>query len=649
MRKLTNNQNMKIRSTNKVAIFGLALAALGVVFGDIGTSVLYAMNEIFFGYHATDLTRVNELGAASLAVWALTIVVTIKYVLYVLRADNDKEGGVFALLGLLQNNKRKFAVFLTGSLFLLSAGLLFGDGLITPAISVLSAVEGLKLVTPALDQFVLPITIIILVGLFLIQSQGTGKVGKFFGPIVTIWFISIAVLGARQILTQPEIFSAFNPWYGITFLRHVGFKESLFVLGSIMLVVTGGEALFADMGHFGKKPIRLAWFVIVYPALLLNYLGQGAYLLSGQAVEGRNIFYSMVPHAVLLPMIILATMATIIASQALISGVFSLVAQGVSLGLFPRVRVVHTHEEHEGQIYVPFINWGLLIGCVILVIGFRSSTALASAYGLAVAGDMLITSMAMIVVSKDLWSWSWAKAVALFGVLGLLDLAFLTANSVKFFEGGFVPLGIGLGMYTIMKSWQWGRIAVARAYEDRTQMRMSDIVELNKQSAPYFPRSILLLSATYPTKQEDQVPGLLQLFWGRYGLMPKHLVVLSISPEKVPYVHGDRYEVTVFENDGKRGTIASIKAKYGFMETMEIGEVLHYINEHPDLIANEDLQNWIIFVGKERIIPLEGSRLRSKIKYYIYRVLQRNAIPAYEYYGIGEDLRLAMALVPIKI
>lgn len=636
-------------STSGVALAGLALAALGVVFGDIGTSVLYAMNEIFFGHHAASLTQANEVGAASLAVWALTIVVTFKYVTYVLRADNDKEGGVFALLGLLKDNKRRFAMFLTGSLFVLSAGLLFGDGLITPAISVLSAVEGLKVAAPALEQYVIPITVVILIGLFLIQSQGTGKVGKFFGPIVTLWFTVIAVLGLRQIIHTPGILVAFNPWYGISFLREIGFGESLFVLGSIMLVVTGGEALFADMGHFGKKPIRLAWFVAVYPALMLNYLGQGAYMLSGQTVEGNNIFYSMVPHAILFPMIILATMATVIASQALISGVFSLVAQGVSLGLFPRISIVHTHEEHEGQIYVPFINWALLIGCIMLVIGFRSSTALASAYGLAVAGDMLITSLAMILISKDLWHWNWFRAIAVFGVLGVIDLSFLTANSVKFFEGGFVPLGIGLVMYTIMKSWQWGRIAVAKAYEERTQMKMSDIVALNKQSTNYFPRSVLLLSSTYPTKPEDSVPGLFQLFWGRYGLMPKHLVLLSISAEKVPYVHGDRYEVSVFENDGEHGTIASIKAKYGFMETMEVSDILKYINEHPDLIANEDLRNWIIFVGRERIIPLEGSKVRNKIKYYVYRILQRNAIPAYEYYGIGEDLRLATALVPIKI
>ncbi len=633
-----------------VALAGLALAALGVVFGDIGTSVLYAMNEIFFGNHAAHLTRQNELGATSLALWALTIIVSFKYVLYVLRADNAGEGGVFALFGLLRDNKRRVALILTGALFVLSAGLLFGDGLITPAISVLSAVEGLKVAAPALERFVVPITVVILIGLFAIQSQGTGKVGKFFGPIVTLWFGVIAILGLRQIIHTPAIFYAFNPWYGISFLKSVGFGEALFILGSLMLVVTGGEALFADMGHFGRSPIRLSWFALVYPALMLNYMGQGAYMLSGQAVQHGNLFYSLVPQPMLFPMIILATLATIIASQALISGVFSLVSQGIGLGLFPRLRIVHTEEKHEGQIYVPFINWALLLGCVMLVVTFKSSTSLASAYGLAVAGDMLITSIAMILISRDLWSWSWFKTLIIFVPLVLIDGSFLTANSLKFFEGGFVPLTIGVVMFVIMKSWQWGRQLVAGAYKAQSSLTIENIVALNRENTNYFPRSVVVLSSTYPRENDDLVPAVFQVFYDRYKMMPKHLIILNIKPVKVPYATPSRrYELTVFENDGKLGTIAALRVNYGYMETPDFADALTFINDHPDIIANENLDDWLILAARERLLKSVKAKLVDRIRYGLFRMLNRNAIPAYVYYGLGEDLRLATVQVPVKI
>lgn len=634
---------------SKGGLLVMAIAALGVVFGDIGTSPLYAMNEIFFGHHRAEINTITALGAVSLAVWALTIIVAFKYVTYVLRADNQGEGGVFALLGLLQHNKKRIAQVLTGGLLILSAGLLFGDGLITPAISVLSAVEGLKVAAPSLGEYVVPITIVILSGLFAIQYMGTSKVGKFFGPIVSVWFIALALLGLRQVLATPAIFAAFNPVHAITFLREVGFKEAFFVLGSIMLVVTGGEALYADMGHFGKKPIRLSWFSMVYPALMLNYLGQGAYLLSGKTVVGENLFYSLVPQALLFPMIILATFATIIASQALISGVFSLTTQGIGLGLFPRLRVVHTHEEHEGQIYVPFINWALYVGCVILVIGFQSSTNLASAYGLAVAGDMLVTSVTMMVITTSLWHWPLIKAVGIFGVLALIDFSFLTANSLKFFGGGYVPLGIGLFMFTIMKSWQWGRNKVLATYHNASHMTMKELVARNRESTNYFPRSLVVLSPTFPTSEDDSIPGLMQLFLDRYGLMPKHLILLTVRMEKVPFVPDDkRYHVHMFENDGERGTIASVLASFGYMELPDVKGVLEYINAHPEILANEDLAKWIVFVGREQLLD-NTARRRDRMKYLIFRFLHRNAQPAFAYFGFGEDLRLSTELVPVKI
>jgi KUP system potassium uptake protein len=452
------------------------------------------------------------------------------------------------------------------------------------------------------------------------------------------------------VVHAPEIFYAFNPWYGIAFLRGVGFSEALFILGSLMLVVTGGEALFADMGHFGRAPIRLSWFALVYPALMLNYMGQGAYMLSGQTVQGGNLFFSMVPQPLLFPMIILATMATIIASQALISGVYSLVSQGIGLGLFPRLRIVHTEEKHEGQIYVPFINWALLLGCVMLVVTFKSSTALASAYGLAVAGDMLITSIAMILICKDIWHWSWLRALAIFVPLVIIDASFLAANSLKFFEGGFVPLGIGVIMFVVMKSWQWGRHLVHKSYMALSTLSVGDIVSLNKKNANYFPRSVVALSSSYPRTPEDRVPAVFQAFWDRYKMMPKHLIMLNIKPLKVPYVDNkERYELTVFENDGELGTIAAVRINYGYMETPDFSDALTYINEHPDIVANEDLNEWLILAARERLLKSTKARFLDKARYAIFRGLNRNAIPAYTYYGLGDDLRLATIQVPVKI
>jgi KUP system potassium uptake protein len=350
-------------------------------------------------------------------------------------------------------------------------------------------------------------------------------------------------------------------------------------------------------------------------------------------------------------MIILATLATIIASQALISGVFSLVAQGIGLGLFPRVRIVHTHEEHEGQIYVPFINWALLLGCIMLVVTFKSSNNLASAYGLAVAGDMLITSLAMILISKDLWRWAWVKSLIIFVPLVLIDASFLTANSLKFLEGGFVPLGIGVVMFVIMKSWQWGRKLISQTFEEHSSLTMQEVVALNKSAGSYFPRSVVVLSSTYPRLDTDKVPAVFQVFWDRYKMMPNHLILLNIKPRKVPYVSGaDRYALTVFENDGALGTIASLRVNYGYMETPDFADALTYINEHPDIVANESLEEWLILAGRERMLKssIKG-RLWDRLRYVVFRMVNRNAVPSYVYYGLGDDLRLATIQVPVRV
>ena len=424
----------------------LTLTALGVVFGDIGTSPLYALNEIFFAHGRVPPTEANIIGCLSLVIWALASIVAFKYLVFVLQADNDGEGGVFALYALLHEHRRRGLHFIL-LMIVLAAGLLFGDGIITPAISVLSSVEGLAVVTPSLEPFIVPITILILTLLFMVQRHGTDKVGSIFGPVTLIWFIAIAILGAVQLVHYPRILLAFNPLPGILFLKARGWHAAMLVLGGVMLVVTGGEALYADMGHFGRGPIRLSWFAVVFPALLLNYLGQGAYLLRGGAVVADNLFYSMVPKPLLFPMILLAAAATVIASQALISGVFSLFAQATALGLFPRLNVVHTHEERSGQIYSPFVNWALFLGCVLLVLGFTKSMALASAYGLAVSGNMLVTSLSMIAVAHLCWKWNAVRALSLFGWFVLVDATFLSANSLKLIDGGYIPLTIGAFLF----------------------------------------------------------------------------------------------------------------------------------------------------------------------------------------------------------
>ena len=460
-------------------VLALALGAVGVVYGDIGTSPLYAVNEIFFGHgHVAPLPG-GARGCISLVVWALIVVVALKYVLFVLRADNDGEGGVFALYGLLHRYKEKGLRYLLFAL-MLAAGLLFGDGVITPAISVLSAVEGLDVVTPMFEHAIVPITIVILTGLFSIRFRGTETVGRVFGPILIVWFLTIAGIGALQISRHPQILEALNPYWGALFLLRGGVRVSLLVLGSVMLTVTGGEALYADMGHFGKGPIRVGWFGLVFPALLLNYLGQGAFIASSAPVVGQNLFYSTVPRAFVLPMVVLSTLATIIASQALISGAFSLASQGVGLGLFPRLRVVHTHHAHEGQIYVPFVNWSLCAGCILLVVTFGSSSALASAYGLAVSGVMVATSLAMVPLAWLTWRWSRLLATLLFGSFAACDGAFLLANSLKFLEGGFVPLTLGLALFVVMITWRWGRKATFAAYSSKHTMAMSELIARKK-------------------------------------------------------------------------------------------------------------------------------------------------------------------------
>ena len=632
---------------SKLGVLGLSFGALGIVYGDIGTSPLYSVNEMFFGHYRPELSHTNILSLISLVIWSLIIVVAFKYVFWVLKADNEGEGGVFALFALLRQHKNKI-VLSVSALLIIAAGLLFGDGIITPAISVLSAVEGLKVITPTLNPYVVPITIAILTGLFAIQSRGTHKIGKLFGPVILVWFFALAALGLREIISSPAILEAFNPLHAARAFTLFPAEKLLILLGSVMLVVTGGEALYADMGHFGALPIRLSWFTIVMPCLILNYLGQGAYLLQGKEVISDNLFYSLVPSSLLAPMVILASMATVIASQALISGAFSLTSQGIALGLLPRLKISHTHEHHEGQIYISFVNWSLFVGCVLLVIGFGSSAALASAYGLAVSGVMVVTTLSMILIARKLWNWSRLASLGLFVPLLAFDSMFLTANSLKFLEGGYVPLTIGLILFVVMSTWRWGRRYWSKTLMSHSTMTMGQILKLKQKQKHAFERSLLVLSNESVVKLTDKAPPLLELFIKRYASLPDHVISLTIKQVKRPFVDlADRYDIKEFENDHKKGSsLLSITANFGFLEQPDVEKVIADIANNKDLTPNDDMKNWIIYVARERFIGRHHGGIK-KLRSIIYTALVNNASPAYDYYGLGEDSRLNAELVPV--
>jgi KUP system potassium uptake protein len=471
----------------------LGLGALGIVYGDIGTSPLYALRECFHGPHAISVTPDNVLGVLSLVFWSLVIVICLKYLLFVLRADNRGEGGILALMALARPEKGKVG---SGRLLVLmglfGAALLYGDGMITPAISVLSAVEGLRVATPALERFVEPVTVAILIGLFLVQRRGTARVGAVFGPVMLLWFLSIAVLGLHELLREPRILAAVDPLRAASFFARNGWHGFL-ILGTVFLVVTGGEALYADMGHFGARPIRLVWFALVLPCLLLNYFGQGALLLSDPA-SAENPFYRLGPEWALYPMVGIATAATIVASQAVISGAFSLTRQAVQLGFAPRLLIEHTSERHIGQIYVPTVNTLLMLATIGLVLGFHSSSNLAAAYGVAVTATMAITTVLLIQVARLRWGWSRLRAWLL-GLFLLVDLAFLGANVLKIPYGGWFPLVVAAGVMTLMTTWRTGRRILNERLRRET-MPLDRFLSANLETIVRVPGTAVYLTRT---------------------------------------------------------------------------------------------------------------------------------------------------------
>jgi KUP system potassium uptake protein len=609
----------RVRSPREVA--ALSLGALGVVYGDIGTSPLYAIRECVYGPHAVAVTPANIYGILSLVFWALSLVVALKYVVFILRADNQGEGGVLALFAMLApaqgRSGRGIAVLLMLGLF--GAGLLYGDGIITPVISVLGAVEGLGVRAPGLRPIILPITIVILVLLFLVQRHGTGRIGSAFGVLMLVWFSVLAVTGLRAIAGHPEVLQAVNPLWAVRFVFAHSW-HSLFLLGAIFLVMTGGEALYADMGHFGRTAMRLGWFAVVMPGLLLNYFGQGALLLA-HPEAAENPFYGLSPGWTLYPMLVLATCAACIASQALISGVFSLTRQAMQLGYWPRLRILHTSADEEGQIYVPEMNWFLLVGCIALVVGFGSSSAIAAAYGVAVAFTMVITSMLFWWVAPRLLGWSkWAVA-ALMILFLTIDLIFLTANMVKIPAGGWFPLVAGCMVFTVMTTWRRGRDYLAHKIATDSlplEMFLSE-VESNK---PHRVRG----TAVFMTSTATGTPSVLLHYFKHSKVLHEQVVLLTVSTARVPKIKPQ--DMVKVEELGHG--FWKVIARIGFLQEPDVPAILRQCRKEG---ANIDLTDVSYYLGRETLLTGRGAPM-ARWRKVLFAFLSRNARPATQFFHL---------------
>ncbi len=600
----------------------LSLVALGVVYGDIGTSPLYALRESF--RHRVPPTPDNVLGVLSLIFWALAIVITLKYLVFVMRADNHGEGGILALTALVaprgSGRAARLGVLLTLGLF--GTALLYGDGMITPAISVLSAVEGLRVAAPSLDAFVLPITIGILIALFLVQRGGTARVGRVFGPAMVVWFATLAALGVAQIARAPRVLLALDPLEALAFfLRNGG--EGFLVLGSVFLVVTGGEALYADMGHFGRRPIRLAWFTVVLPGLLLNYFGQGALVLRDPAAVA-DPFYRMAPAWALYPLVALATVATVIASQALISGAFSLAMQSVQLGYLPRLDIRHTSATEMGQVYVGFINGLLMVACVGLVLGFRTSGHLASAYGVAVTMTMVITTALLYVVATRRWGWPAWRAGLLSGGLLVLDLAFFVANLFKIPDGGWFPLVVAAGVFTLMTTWRRGRQIVGERL--RSAARPLELLLQQVDTATY---ARVKGTAVYMTGDPETTPPAFVHNLRHNRVLHDRVLFLSVRTDDVPRVPSDERPTIT---DLGRG-FYRVVLRYGFMQTARVPRDLAVLEIGGRGIDPEETS---YFLGRETLLatPLPGMALWRE---RLFALMSRNARSATSFFHIPPE------------
>jgi KUP system potassium uptake protein len=600
------------------ALPALTLGAIGVVFGDIGTSPLYALKEIFSGHHPIPVTPENILGLLSMVFWAIMVLVSIKYVAIIMRADNRGEGGSLALLALITSRENPIWLsWLLTMLGIFAAALFYGDSMITPAISVLSAVEGLEIIAPALKDFVIPVTVIVLTGLFMIQKRGTGVVGLFFGPVMIVWFSVLAGLGINQILRHPEVLVALNPYYAFQFISDYP-KLAFLALSAVVLAVTGGEALYTDMGHFGRSPIRLAWFGFVMPALVLNYFGQGALLLHDpQAI--RNPFYMLAPEWALIPMVALSTVATVIASQAVISGAFSVARQAVQMGLLPRMGIIHTSGKEEGQIYVPFTNWTLYIAVVALVIGFKSSSNLAAAYGIAVTGTMLIDTILIAFVMRLLWRWHWILVLIVAGSLLVIDLAFFAANAIKIPEGGWFPLAVGVISFTVLTTWRRGRKLVNEEMAS-SSMPIESFIE--------FTNDVHRVSGTavFMTSSPDGVPSALLHNLKHNQILHERVVLMTIKTADKPFVKTSKQVET--QDLGKN--FSRIIVTYGFMQNPDVPRALKLCEAHG---MTFDMMSTTFYLARESVVPAAKSSF-TFWRAHIFRLMSKNATSATDFFKI---------------
>lgn len=633
MSKASDGESLAKKTTAEVKrdekpghqLFLLSLTALGVVFGDIGTSPLYALRECFNGKHSLEPTSGNVLGILSLVFWALNLVISIKYLLFLMRADNRGEGGILALLAQLipERHLSPYQRRLIIPLGLFGAALLYGDGVITPAISVLSAVEGLKVATPTLEGLVQPITILILILLFFFQRKGTASVGAVFGPVMTIWFITIGLLGIGGILRAPEVFAAVNPLHGVRFFIENG-QLAFVILGSVFLVVTGGEALYADMGHFGPRPIRMAWFTFVLPALILNYFGQGALLLVRPGMVSEP-FYHLAPRWALIPLVILSTFATIIASQAVISGAFSLTRQAMQLGFSPRFRVIQTASDEIGQVYIPAVNWGLMITTLSLVLGFGSSANLAGAYGVAVTTTMVITTILAFFLMIKRWKWKFASAGALTALFLSVDIPFLGANFLKITHGGWFPLAAGLAVFSIMITWRRGKELIAdKLHGDKESF--ADFIDNLDEDPPHRVKG----TAVFLTGMFSGTPRTLVHHLSHNRVLHEQVIVLTVLTEEVPRVPAaERVMVNKMQHGFTR-----VIVRYGFMQSPNVPVALRQC-EPFGLTVN--LEQATYYLARETIISTPKKSGMTRWQEKLFSFLYRNSLTATAFFNIPAE------------
>ncbi|ENU19656.1 potassium uptake protein [Acinetobacter bohemicus ANC 3994] len=609
---------------SKPAVPALTLAALGVVFGDIGTSPLYALKESFHATRGLPINEINVLGILSLIFWTITLIVSIKYVLVIMRADNNGEGGIMALLALNLRQKglsprKKFIIIILG---FVGASLFFGDGIITPAISVLSAVEGLSIATPAFDRFIIPISIGILVALFAVQRHGSAVMGKFFGPITLIWFLSIGAIGISSIIQSPFVLALLSPHWAFLFVVNNPFI-SFFVMGAVVLTVTGGEALYADMGHFGILPIRLGWFLIVLPCLILNYAGQGALLLRDPSAI-TNPFYLLLPSALLYPMIILATAAAVIASQALISGVFSMAKQAIQLGYLPRLTILHTSDSEIGQIYIPLLNWLLFISITILVLIFENSSSLAGAYGLAVTVTMFCDTLLVAFLAYSYWKWQTWKVLLFIIPFVFIDLILLSSNLLKVFIGGWVPVFIAIIVFTLMMTWKKGREILQEKLQKDT-LALNTFIQYMGDTNQRISGNAVFLTGT-----PQVVPHALLHNLKHNKVLHERNLLVTISIMEVPYVDTEnRIETEVLDKGFYR-----IRLNYGFKEEPDVPKALEKAFDTLGLEYN--LMDISFFVSRERLIPIMSNKM-SNWREKLFVTMQKNTSPVSDFYKIPSN------------